>query len=175
LTINQAFDWVPLSIGPVKPVRAAWTTRDNGSDMPMEPDRISVLEARAAIAELVHRYARNARMKTFDGCESLFTEDATFEVREAKAGDEAASRLRTRLEGRAAILDYIHQGATSAGVCPVISNMIVEVDHPVARSTCLMSTRIAATGETMTGEYQDSYRYDGGWRFISRVYVIFTS
>jgi hypothetical protein len=40
------------------------------------------LQARARITDLIYRYAQNIRTGSSEACAGLFTEDATFEVRE---------------------------------------------------------------------------------------------
>lgn len=132
-----------------------------------------LLLARAAIADLVHRYALQVRSGEGIDCTEFFTEDATFEVREALIGKPGPARTRSRLEGHAAIGTYI--GRTSAPesrVCPLISNLLIEVDDNKATSSCVMTSIVWATGRQLVGEYRDSYRLDDAWRFTSRTFTI---
>jgi hypothetical protein len=55
-----------------------------------------LLNARAAIADLVHTYAKGVRSGHGGGCARLFTDDATFEVREILPGGGGLSRTPTR-------------------------------------------------------------------------------
>jgi hypothetical protein len=36
-----------------------------------------------------------------------------------------------------------------------------------------MQAQVWATGHTMLGEYQDTYRCNGEWRFASRTYTMY--
>ena len=140
---------------------------------------IELLRARADIEDAVHRYALCVRTGKADDCVNLFTTDATFEVREGNPGDPSSVRTRSTLQGRDAIVNYLnHGGAAGASVCPIISNLLIRVTGNEAASNCIMTAFVWATGQSVIGEYQDSYRYDdgalsSGWRFTSRVYTIF--
>jgi hypothetical protein len=130
------------------------------------------LEARAAIADLVHIYARNVRRGKPGDCAALFTEDAIFEVKEGLLGAEGPGRVRTRLEGHDAIRRYLEQGASgTTRVCPMIHNLLIAVNGLEASSDCVMRA-IMSNGQTLLGEYQDRYRYDRGWRFTARIFTI---
>jgi hypothetical protein len=61
-------------------------------------ERLNRLEARAGIADVIHRYARNIRYGDFTQCSGLFTEDAVFEQRAGDLGQLAqrSSRARSR-------------------------------------------------------------------------------
>lgn len=136
--------------------------------------RIELLEARASIEDLVHRYARCVRTGNAEDCVHLFTEEATFEVREVNPGDPASVRTRSTLLGRAAIVNYLnHGGAAGGSVCPLISNLLIHVAGHEATSDCVMTAIVWANGQSIIGEYQDTYRYDSDWRFTSRIYTIF--
>ena len=50
-------------------------------------ERVRRLEARDAIADLIHRYAFNIRRGQPQDCEALFTEDASFSIRDAAGPD----------------------------------------------------------------------------------------
>lgn len=136
--------------------------------------RIELLEARARIEDLVHRYARCVRTGNAEDCVNLFTEEATFEVREVNPGDPNSVRTRSTLQGRDAIVNYLnHGGAAGGSVCPLISNLLVQVTGHEATSNCVMTAVVWASGQSIIGEYQDTYRYDSDWRFASRIYTIF--
>jgi hypothetical protein len=138
-----------------------------------ERARIELLETRARITDLVYRYAHNIRTGKAAECATLFTEDAEFEVREAILGKQISGRTRSRLVGREAIRNYLVNGAASGGgVCPMIHNLLIHVKGREATSSCVMTAVVGASGESLLGEYEDSYRYDGDWRFTSRIFTI---
>jgi hypothetical protein len=132
-------------------------------------DRSEVLDARAAIADLVHTYALNIRRRQGAACTDLFTEDAVFETRRA----DPEMRTLNRLVGRDAIVAYLaktSQGETR--VCPMIHNLLITVEGREASSNCLMAALALPGGTELIGEYEDTYRFDGVWRFASRTYTI---
>jgi hypothetical protein len=135
--------------------------------------RIEALEARAHISDLVHGYAQGVRSGNFERCASMFTEDAMFEIREGMPGDAGSARTRATLSGRDAIRKYLQQTAAAGGVCPLISNLIVQVQGREATANSVMTGVMLAGGTNVLGEYHDSFRNDGEWRFSSRVYTIF--
>lgn len=135
----------------------------------------ATLSGRAAIADLVHRYAFNIRRQRGRENIALFTDDAEFIVRNATPTDLDAAQTRTHVVGREAIADYIARSAGSGIlVCPIIHNLLIEIDGACAESSCLMTTRSWPAGHELIGEYHDSFRRDGdSWRFSKRVYTIF--
>jgi ketosteroid isomerase-like protein len=135
---------------------------------------MELLQARLAITDLVHRYALNIRRGNGSACVALFTEDAVFEVREAPPGSPGPGRTRSRLSGHAAIEQYlVRSTATQTRVCPLIHNLLIEVNGHEASSTCVMTSPVWPAGTPIIGEYQDAFRHEGGWRFCSRVFTIF--
>ena len=131
------------------------------------------LEARAAITDLVYTYALNIRAGNGGECAKLFTADAVFEVREAVPGGRGAARPRTRLTGQDAIASYLARASGSdTRVCPLIHNLLIRIDGPEATSSCVMTSFVWPSGQQFIGEYQDSYRYETGWRFTSRLFTI---
>lgn len=135
----------------------------------------ATLNARLAIADLVHTYALNIRRGNGADCVQLFTEDAVFEVRETPFGSPDVARLRSSLTGHEAISNYLVRAASAeTRVCPLIHNLLIQVNSRVATSTCVMTSLVWPTGQQLIGEYQDSYRYDTGWRFASRSFTIFS-
>jgi hypothetical protein len=132
-----------------------------------------LLEARAAIADLVHTYALHIRHANGAECVNLFTANGVFEVREARLDRPGIARTRAKLTGHEEIKSYLARTAASeTRVCPVISNLIIQVSGVEASSTCVMTSLVWSTGQQIVGEYADSYRYDNGWRFDSRVFTI---
>lgn len=132
-----------------------------------------LLLARAAIADLVHTYALNVRSGNGADCAQLFTDDAVFEVREAPPGNPAAGRTRSKIEGLDAIAAYVGRTSTPENrVCPLIHNLLIDVHGREATSTCVMISVVWSSGHQLIGEYLDSYRFEDGWRFTSRVFTI---
>ena len=134
--------------------------------------RIDLLEARAAIADVVHGYAFNIRSGNAAACEDLFTLDAVFEVRERSTG-AGVTQTRSKLRGRPAIMTYLTDGAASQiRLCPLIQNLIVRVNGREATSTSAMIAFVLPHGKGILGEYEDSFRREDDWRFSSRIYTI---
>jgi len=142
--------------------------------MGTEAERIDRLESRAAIAELVHAYARAVRHGRVDEAADLFTEHGFFETREGPVGGK--SQFRSRVEGRehyrAFLASTMRDGKPS--VSPLIHNLIVEFDGPdAARGNAMLDTVLVATGKRMVGEYDDLFRrVDGRWLFAGRTFTI---
>jgi hypothetical protein len=134
--------------------------------------RIELLEARAAIADLVHGYAFNIRTGNAAACEQLFTEDAVFEVRE-RTGGAGITQLRSTLTGRTAIMAYLTDGSSSQiRLAPLIQNLMVKVSGREATSTAAMIAFVLPRGKGIIGEYEDNFRYEDRWRFCYRIYTI---
>jgi hypothetical protein len=134
--------------------------------------RIQLLEARVAIADVVHGYAFNIRSGNAAACEKLFTEDAVFEVRE-RTGGAGITQTRSKLSGRSAIMAHLTDGAASQiRLCPLIQNLIIHVSGREAVSTSAMIAFVLPAGKGIIGEYEDSFRYEGEWRFCYRIYTI---
>lgn len=136
---------------------------------------LELLEARARIADLVHRYAQIIRTGDVERCPELFTADAVFEIREMTPGDAASVSTRARLAGRDAILQYVSKSASGGSVCPLIHNLLIEVQGTSATSTAVMAAVTWADGRILYGEYRDSFRRDDVWRFSGRVFTIYTA
>jgi hypothetical protein len=130
------------------------------------------LQARAHITDLVYRYAQIIRNGNVEACATLFTAEATFEVREAIAGNPDSVRTRSKLAGRDAIVKYVRQSASSGSVCPLIHNLLIHIEGQGATSNSVMTAMIWASGKTMIGEYHDVFMYEDAWRFASRTYTI---
>ncbi len=130
------------------------------------------LQAHARITDLIYRYARIVRTGNTEACGELFTDDATFEVREAIAGNPASLQSRSRVAGREDIVKYVARSASAGGVCPLIHNLLIDVEGDNATCNSVMTAMVWASGKMMFGEYHDGVRYDGAWRFTSRIYTI---
>lgn len=136
-----------------------------------------ISSGRSDIADLVHRYSYNVRTGNAGECESLFTKDATYEVRELAPTANAATRGVRRYSGREAIGAFL-AGVSKSGVrlCPLIHNLIIEIDGDAATSSCVMESRTWPTGHESIGEYEDRFRcIDGRWLFESRIFTKFLS
>ncbi|MFM5906575.1 MAG: nuclear transport factor 2 family protein [Novosphingobium sp.] len=139
-------------------------------------DTIKTLAAKAAVADLVHTYALNIRRGRPDACAALFTDDASFEVRDADPLHPEGAVQRYRKAGRDAIAGSIGAAGGSVRMFPAIHNLIVTVDGNKATATSLMiATAFPSMSETI-GDYDDAFRCeDGSWRFTSRIYTIYRS
>jgi len=137
--------------------------------------QVEMLEARAAIADLVHTYALNIRRGNGADCAALFTEDAVFEIGDAMLDGRNPVQVRTSLKGRDVIRAYLVRAAGSGvRVYPMIHNLLIEVEGWRATSSCLMTGRVSK-GQGVFGEYRDSFQFDKGWRFSARVFTILSS
>ncbi|MCE7796663.1 nuclear transport factor 2 family protein [Sphingobium sufflavum] len=137
--------------------------------------RIRLLEARGAIADLVHRYALHIRARQPEACDALFTPDGEFLIRDTDPGAPTDFTTRARSVGRDAIRAYV-MGSTRAGfhVFPMIRNLLIDVDGDTATATSLMSSRTWPAGAEVFGEYQDSFREEAGvWLFSKRIFTIY--
>lgn len=138
-------------------------------------ERVRRLEARGAIADLIHQYALAIRSGRPEDVGVLFTDDGFFEVRDASVPGAAEFTVRSRLDGRAAVLAYVGKSAGSGlRVLPMIRNILVTVEGRTATATSLMDSRTWPAGGEVVGEYQDSFREEGGqWLFAGRIYTMF--
>lgn len=136
--------------------------------------RLDEAESRAAIAELVHRYARFIRRDEPEGVSTLFTPDGTFEVRDGHP-DRAEHTVRSHYASRAAIHVYMAPNKGKPHPLPLIHNLIVELDGDEATGNCVMEAQIYGGSHKIIGEYRDKFRrQDGRWLFASRIYTIFS-
>jgi hypothetical protein len=138
--------------------------------------RLALLESRAAITDLVHRYSYLVRMGRAGDAGALFAEDGTYEVRESDGQEaQAAGTVKRALSGRAAIANFL-AGTAHSGIriLPFIHNVMIEVDGDRAIGNCIMESRTWPAGHESIGEYRDNYRREGtSWLFESRVYTRF--
>ena len=132
------------------------------------------LISRAEITDLIHRYAYNVRIGNPADSAMLFTENGIFEIRETDTTDLTAARPRRTLTGQDAIKQYLADtNHTDVKLCPLISNLLIEMDGNSASSSCVMTNRIWPGEKQMIGEYRDQFYRTNEWRFTSRVYTIF--
>jgi hypothetical protein len=136
-------------------------------------EAIEVMVARTAIAEVLYGYARGIRNGDVSTCVEMFTHDAVFEVRDAAPAEAAGYRVRHILRGREEIRAYLQYGAAaSVKAYPLIHNLMIEVNGLEAFSNCMMTAWVLPVGRQVLGEYEDRYRWEQGWRFVSRIYTI---
>lgn len=132
-----------------------------------------LIESRNQITDLVHRYAYNVRHRLMHGAEDLFCPDVEFVVRERKMGAGSEPTVRSHVIGRAETLEYIQRGSATLALCPLIHNLLIEVDGLSARSTCIMENRTWPPIPGLIGEYNDAFRFEDRWRFAARMYTMF--
>ena len=127
--------------------------------------------ARAAITDLVHAYALHVRSGNPLLCAPLFTADARFETRVSSAG--RSPQTSNAMAGRDAIIAHISKAMQAgARLCPMIHNLLIDVNGTDASSNCVMVAMDLQSGTELVGEYVDTYRLDDVWRFTSRTYTI---
>jgi SnoaL-like domain len=137
--------------------------------------RLDAIEARFAIADLVHLYARAIRRDLPEDAAALFTEDGWFEIRDGHPS-RFGHTVRARLEGRQGVLDYLLPNKGKPHPVPLIHNLLIEITGESATASSLMEAQVLGSGHEVLGEYQDRFRReDGQWRFASRTYTIFSA
>ncbi len=137
-----------------------------------DADRLDRLEARAAIADLVHEYARLIRRDRPENVSALFAPEGRFEIRDGHP-DSDSFTVREILESPQALHDYLAPTKGKPHPVPVIHNLMIEVAGDSATANALMEARIYGTPHTVSGEYHDSFRrVDGRWLFASRVFTL---
>lgn len=136
-------------------------------------ERIDRVEARQAVADLVHAYARHIRRDEPDRVSELFLPDGTFEVRDGHP-DRPDFTLRSFHASARELHDYLAKGKGKPHPVPLIRNLIVEVDGDQATANSVMDARIYGTAHTIMGEYRDTCQRVGGrWYFSSRIFTIY--
>lgn len=136
-------------------------------------ERLDRVEARFAVADLVHAYARLIRRDQPDEAAALFLPEGSFEIRDGYP-DRGEYRVRTRLEGRAQIDAYLAPGKGKPHPVPLIRNLMIEVDGDSATANSVMDAQIYGSDVKVRGEYRDSFaRVDGRWYFAARAYTIY--
>lgn len=129
---------------------------------------------RAAITDLIHRYALHIRGGEPQKCAALFTEDGAFEVRQLDPFDPASLETRSRVTGRDGVAGYVGaSGGPTLRMVPMIHNVLVELAGDTATASSLMVGRQWPSTRETLGEYADSFRrVDGAWYFAERIYTI---
>lgn len=140
-----------------------------------QEQRLARTEARFAIADLIHEYARLIRRDLSDEVAPLFTDDGVFEIRDGHP-DKPEFSVRSRIEGREALETYMENGKGKPHPIPVIHNLSIEVEGDAAHSNCVMEGQVYGTDLKVVGEYHDTFRQiDGRWLFASRTFTMFSA
>lgn len=135
--------------------------------------RLNAAESRAAIADLVHAYARHIRRDEPELVHLLFAPEGSFEVRDGQP-DSADFTVRTHLASPARILAYMAPNKGKPHPVPLIHNLMIELDGDTATASSVMEAQVYGTTHKIIGEYRDSFvRVAGKWLFSARVYTIF--
>jgi hypothetical protein len=135
--------------------------------------RLVELEARAAVADLVHAYALAVRKDRPEDVPALFAPDGWFEIRDGHPSNGQFT-VRARFDSAQAIGDYLLQGKGKPHPVPLIHNLMVKIDGDEATATSVMEGQVFGTDHRVFGEYLDTFRkVDGAWRFASRTFTIF--
>jgi hypothetical protein len=137
---------------------------------------VSNCQDRAEITDLVHRYALYVRQGHGAACGNLFTQDAIYDICEVAASSPRnLPTHRNRIEGRPAIAEYIAQaGSGSVRICPLIHNILVEIEGDTATGTAMLESRTWPAGHEFIGEYQDTFRREEvRWLFASRTFTLY--
>jgi hypothetical protein len=138
-------------------------------------DAIAGIEARTAVADLIHQYARHVRMDEPEAVSELFTPDGVFEIREGYP-DRPEHKVRSHLAGRAAIHAHLAPNKGQPHPIPLIHNLIVQVEGATASANCVMKASILGTDHKVFGEYHDRFVREGGrWYFSERRFTIFVA
>lgn len=141
--------------------------------MASEAERLERLESERDIAALIHGYARAMRNGNPAEATALFVADGTFEICQGMPGKPFT--VGTRLASPQALLAHLTpDGAPPPPVCPMIHNIMIDIDGDAARANAVMETPVLGTAHRILGEYHDSFRRENGrWLFSARQYVVF--
>lgn len=136
--------------------------------------RIDAVEARFAVADVVHAYARYIRSDQPDRvAEELFTPDSFYEMRDGDP-DKAEYTVRRRLEGRAEVDGFLSKMKGNPHPVPLIHNLVITVDGDTATGNSVLEGQVYGGDHKTLGEYHDTFRrIDGRWYFSSRIFTIF--
>lgn len=134
-------------------------------------------DGKAAVVEVVHRYAYFIRTRQASRGADLFTEDGIFEIRGMDPRDPDSARIRETLAGREAIREYVLKvEGYGLRVCPLIFNPLVEINGATATCNSIMESRTWPAGHEVLGEYHDTFRRESQqWLIQSRIFTIFSA
>jgi len=140
-----------------------------------DKERLDVIEAKLAIADLVHDYARAVRHNKVEDVEGMYAPDSFFEVRGGHPS-EPEYKVQNRYDGAKAIGAFMMEGKGRPHPIPLVHNLMIEVDGDRATGLLAMEGQVYGTEHKIIGEYQDSYvRIGGRWKFASRIYTMYTA
>lgn len=140
-----------------------------------ESERLDRLEARAAIADLVHEYARRVRLDRPEDVPALFASDGWFEIRDGHPS-QSTFTVRARFDSPRDLGAYLMTGKGKPHPVPLIHNLQTAVSGETASATSVMEAQVFGTEHRVFGEYRDAFRRIGDeWRFASRIYTIYTA
>ena len=135
--------------------------------------RIDRLEAEAAIASLVHAYARAVRREEVEQMVGLFVPAGALEVRDGHP-DRAEFTVLQRFENPEALVAFLLEGKGRPHPIPLIHNLMIEVHGDTATANSMMAAPIYGTDHEVFGEYRDDFvRVEGRWLFSARIYTVY--
>lgn len=146
------------------------------TDTTLSPGELAArAEARVAIADLVHGYARAVRHDRPEDVPPLFAPEGFFEIRDGHPSKPEFS-VRTRLDGPDAIGEYLMAGKGKPHPVPLIHNLMIALDGDRASADSVMEAQVFGTEHRVFGEYRDTFRrVEGRWLFASRTFTMFTA
>jgi len=137
-------------------------------------ETLQALVDKAEIADVVHTYALNIRNRSPELNAGLFTENGSFEVRDADPMAPSSLTTRSRADGLEEVMKSVSSSSASGRVFPAIHNLLVTLNGETASATSLMIATFFPGGRELLGEYEDHlFREDGVWKFTSRCYTIY--
>lgn len=141
------------------------------SDQNALEKRIALIEDRFAVTDALSHYSMGISEGRPKDAVALFTEDGAFELRVKEA---TGYSVRFRLEGKPALMNGIaNQVNSGANPCPMLHNVLVEIDGDRAFASALMETAMAGQTTRVVGVYNDTLVREGGrWLFRERVFTI---
>lgn len=124
-------------------------------------ERIRLLEDRAALTELIARYAMYVAQGRGSDLGALFTEDGCF-----RAGQR---------EFAGASLRPFFAAMKPLNTIPLVGNLILDIGSNDARGQSTLFARMPKeTVITYSGYYDDVFRRtDGGWKFVTRNFTFY--
>jgi len=124
-------------------------------------DRIRLLEDRAALHELIARYAMFVAQGKGAELGALFTSDGRFRAGQREFAGEALKPFFAAMKPLSTI--------------PLVGNVVLDIDGDNARGQSTLFSRVPKeTIVTYSGYYEDVFRREGGaWKFVSRDFTFY--